>query len=116
MKKKSNSELSTQLMRKLLGSITFEEIQELEKEELNDDQLKMRRSDIELFYNQWGKKMLKLLIYKQLEAIAKIDGSRLFGSGTINGIKLVMELLEEKTMASISRHDEDETDEDLPLL
>jgi len=107
-------EKSAELTRKLLGSITLNDIEELKEETLSDEEYKARASDCELFYKKYLEKVLKLFIQKQLEEIgqrAVSEGQMVFGRGTINGLFLIKEWFDEQVSVSLSKFQPEEKGE-----
>ena len=99
-------EVSSKLLRHLLSSIDLLDIEEIKNLRLNDIEIRARAGDVEIFYRNHFKKILKLLIQKQLEFIASEATSELqlqFARGTINGFTLLDDWCKEQTTLSLSR-------------
>lgn len=111
---KDHSENSIKLMRELLGSIDFSDIEDLQKIKLPFAELMARAGDVELFYKNHLQKVIKLFIQKQLEFIGKnVNGDLMieFSRGTINGLMLIDNWCKEQSSLSMSRFDEENEEE-----
>jgi len=107
------SKLITEL-RKRLGSLSIEDLKNLDKPMLTDVELNARAGDTEIFYKNHFKQILELLIYKQQIAIsdtAQTIEQVALGRGTINGLYLIQEWFEEQIGISMSRFDKEEKSE-----
>jgi len=94
-----------------IEDLNCKEIEEIEEKEYTDEELADMIGDVELFYKKWGEKILKLLIFKQLQELGTKSQSLedlWFVRGTINGLKIVQEWFKDKSRQSLSRHDKPE--------
>ena len=90
---------------------TLKELEEIEEKEYTEEELDDMAADVELFYKKWGEKILKLLIFKQLQILGtQSQGLEdlWFARGTINGLKIIQQWFIDKSQQSISRHDKPE--------
>jgi len=81
-----------------------------------DEELEDMVADIELFYKKWGESAIEILIQKELKFLGDKAVSledMWFSRGTINGLKIFKEWMENKAIQSLSRHDKGE--EETPL-
>lgn len=106
-------EKSTRLLRKELGSIILDDIEDLKtkEEKLDYKQQEARANDVELFYKKHFERVIKLFIQKQLEeGVKEADtiGKVLFGRGVITGMLLIKEWFEKQVNLSMSKFDEGE--------
>lgn len=113
-------ESSTKLLRHFLNSIDLSDIDELKTIVLTPPEAMDRAGDVELFYKNHFEKVLKLFIQRQLEFIGigikdertgekiavETEGQLLFARGTINGLLLIKEWMEEQRKLSLSRFEE----------
>jgi len=103
-------------MKELIDNLNREEIEKLEAIEYTEEQLSDRAADVELFYKKWGEKILKILIFKQLQLIGTQSQSLedlWFARGTINGFKIIQEWFNDKSQQSTSRLDKPEEESGL---
>ncbi len=99
---------SATLMRHLLASIDLSDVEELDKIRMNDAEAMDRAGDAELFYKSHFEKVIKLLIWQQMEMITKeaIEQDTLqFARGVIAGLIMVKEWFEDQRKKSLSRFD-----------
>ena len=101
-----NKELkaATESIQEVLKMVTSD-IVELEKEKLSDDELKNRAGDVETFYRTHFKRVLALLVYKQLKNSANADtpGSVMFWKGALFGLQEVEDWFIKAVNLSLSR-------------
>ena len=103
-----NLEKSAKLIRHELGSIDFSDIEELQNIKLKNPDARSRAADVEIFYRNIFKNVIKLFIQEQLEFMGKeIKDTEqfLFARGTINGLFLIKDWFEEEEKLSLSRND-----------
>ena len=94
----------------------LQELEEIEAKEYTEEELNDMAADVELFYKKWGEKLLKLLIFKQLQLLGtQSQGLEdlWFARGTINGLKIVQEWFKDKSQQSTSRFDKPEEESGL---
>ena len=99
------------LIREQLGSIDLSDIEELKEVELTTEEHNAMAVDAEVFYDNHFKKIIKLLIQKQLERIAKeadTEEKLNFCRGTINGLYIIDEWFIQQKKTSLSRFDKQE--------
>jgi len=97
-----------QKLRKELGSLTLQEIQEFESEvpQLSDEEWKQRANDAEIFYKNYFEKVIKAFKQLQLRKIGEegINESQIqFSRGTLNGIYLIEQWFKEQVSISKER-------------
>ena len=106
------------LNRKQLASITAEDIIELQNEKLSEKEKESIAKLAHDFYKDNFDKVLKLMIFEQLEFLGKVaetQGQFLFGRGTINGLSLIDEWF--KKQSGIANPDqEEEESETIPRV
>jgi hypothetical protein len=90
-------------LRKECGSITLKEIIESESPQLTDTELMARAADCEIFFPKYLDKVLRLMIYNQLEKTVGENIDVQFGRGTINGIYLIQQWFKDQVNISRSR-------------
>jgi hypothetical protein len=86
-----------ELIRQQLCTINLKEVKELQEELLTDEELMARAASAEVFYDNYFKKVLSLLILAQLEMMMpRIEDTHQldFSRGTINGLYLIKEWFE----------------------
>jgi len=110
--------LSAKLLRKQLASIDLRDIDELKTDEeaMGNADVLNRASNTETYYKNNLKRVLKILVQKQLEYMGKeaTDENVLaFARGTINGLYLVDEWCREQSRLSVSRFDNKDEEEDI---
>lgn len=94
------------LIRKDLETVSLEEIKALESLVLTQEELKERASDIEMFWKKWGKDMILLIYWEELNRLAKTEGeSHKFKQGVLEGIAIIKAKLEGEADISQSRFD-----------
>lgn len=114
---------SNKLLRHLLGSIDFSDVEE----ELGDEGERARAGDAELFYKKHFEKLIKKFILEQLRFIGmgtvdkkgrkfgiEDDKQLKFAQGTINGLSLIKNWFEEQVAISLSRFEEGKEEEPKP--
>ena len=99
------------LIREQLGSIDLSDIEELKGIEITEEEHNARAVDAEVFYDNHFKKVIKLLIQKQLERIAieaDTEEKLNFCRGAINGLYIIDEWFIQQKKTSLSRFDKQE--------
>ena len=90
-------------LRKECGSATLEDIIAGEIPQLTDTELMARAGDAEIFYTKYLDKILRLMIYQQLEKTIGENIDIQFGRGTVNGIYLIQQWFKDQVSISRSR-------------
>lgn len=111
MEKTEEKELktATESIQEVLKMVT-PDIVNLEKELITDEEKMNRAGDVEIFWRNHFKKVLSLLVYKQLKNSANADtsGSVMFWKGALFGLQEVEDWFVEQINLSISRFQKDE--------
>lgn len=105
-------EKSAELLRHQLGSIDMSDILKIMMEELTPEEADNASHDISLFYEGYFKKKLKRLIQSQLEFMGTQINDQYdvqFSRGTINGLTLVKDWLDEQVLISESKRTQSDT-------
>ena len=103
MAKEKNTGELIELLREEVGSITLKEIMDGEIPQLTDTELMARAGDAEIFYTKYLDKILRLMIYQQLEKTVGENIDIQFGRGTVNGIYLIQQWFKDQVSISRSR-------------
>lgn len=106
---------SKMLNKEQLASINARDIIKLQNEDdkLNEQEIKSKAEMADNFYRNNFEKVLKLMLFRQLEFLGKqaeTQGQILFGRGTINGLSLIDEWFKEQS--GIIHPDEKEDEQD----
>jgi hypothetical protein len=117
MNQKEIEELSSELIRKKLGSITidwFRRMQRLEEETLSEEEIRERAKLIRLIYDKHLKDMIDILIWGQMkEKMINVNRApdTTFIQGTLNGLLIIKELMEDESKIALEGIGENKKDE-----
>lgn len=97
--------------KRILAHLSPEELLELEKEKLTDEERAARASDAELFYKSYFEKVLKLFTFNELTNMGKLAETTeqvLFYRGILYGFQTISDWFEDQVKISMSRFDKPE--------
>lgn len=103
---KNELKIAQQINREYLKSIDIQEIIELEKEKLNDGELKARAGSAYSFWKAYFKKVLTLMTFLQTMKIGKEAETQeqiLYCRGVLGGLQIVEKWFEKQENITISK-------------
>ena len=116
--KKTIEQVAKEETHRILAHLSPDELLELEKQELTQEELENRANNAELFYKSHFEKVIKLFTFRELLEMGKEAETKdqvLFYRGVIYGLQFINDWFEDQVKISLAKFDKEETPTEGPI-